>query len=188
VQPAPPRVGDAPAAPDTGPVSGNVPSDSELSVLAVRVGASLLKRDMKVATAESCTGGYLAKLITDIAGSSQWFNCGFIAYSNEAKQRQLGVTAATLAQHGAVSEQTAIEMAVGALVVGEARRAVSITGVAGPDGGTASHPVGLVWFSRAQRLENGSVGAIAVQRRFPGDRDAVRRQAAACALGLLLDP
>jgi nicotinamide-nucleotide amidase len=169
-------------------VSSSVPSDSELAVLAVRLGATLLKRGMKVATAESCTGGYVAKLITDIAGSSQWFNCGFIAYSNEAKQRQLGVTAATLAQHGAVSEQTAIEMAVGALVVGEVQRAVSITGVAGPDGATAAHPLGHVWFSRTQRLENGSVGAIAMQRRFAGDRDAVRRQAAACALGLLLDP
>ncbi len=173
---------------DTGLVSGSVPSDNDLSLLAVRLGASLLRRGVKIATAESCTGGYLAKLITDIAGSSQWFSCGFIAYSNEAKQRQLGVTAATLAQHGAVSEQTAIEMAVGALVVGDAQRAVSITGVAGPDGGTASHPVGLVWFSRTQRLENGSVGAIAVQRRFAGDRDAVRRHATACALGMLLDP
>ncbi len=157
-------------------------------MLALRAGEALFKRGIRVATAESCTGGYVAKLITDIPGSSRWFNCGFIAYSNEAKQRQLGVTAATLAQHGAVSEQTVIEMAVGALVVGEAQRAVSVSGVAGPDGGTESHPVGLVWFARTQRLENGSVGAIAVQRRFAGDRDAVRRHAVACALGLLLDP
>jgi nicotinamide-nucleotide amidase len=169
-------------------VSSSLPSDNDLAVLAVRVGEALLKRGMKVATAESCTGGYVAKLITDIPGSSRWFNCGFVAYSNESKQRQLGVSAATLAQHGAVSEQTVIEMAVGALVVGEAQRAVSISGVAGPDGGSAAHPVGLVWFSRTQRLENGSVGAVALQRRFAGDRDAVRRHAAACALGMLLDP
>jgi nicotinamide-nucleotide amidase len=92
-----------------------------------------------------------------------------------------------LAKHGAVSEQVVIEMAVGALMVGEAQRSVAISGVAGPDGGTAAHPVGLVWFSRAQRLESGSVGALALQRRFAGDRDAVRRQAAAVAMGMLLE-
>ncbi len=166
----------------------SVPSDSELSLLAVRAGKSLLTRGFRISTAESCTGGYVAKLITDVPGSSQWFNCGFVTYSNEAKQKQLGVTAASLAEHGAVSEQVVIEMAVGALIVGEAQRAVAISGVAGPDGGTAKHPVGLVWFGRTQRLENGSVGALAIQHRFAGDRDAVRRQAAACALGLLLDP
>jgi nicotinamide-nucleotide amidase len=169
-------------------VTAGVPSDNELTLLAVRVGKALLTRGHRVATAESCTGGYVAKLITDVPGSSQWFNCGFVTYSNEAKQKQLGVAAASLAEHGAVSEQVVIEMAVGALVVSEAQRSVSISGVAGPDGGTATHPVGLVWFGRTQRLENGSVGALAIQRRFAGDRDAVRRQAAACALLLLLDP
>jgi nicotinamide-nucleotide amidase len=169
-------------------VAEPIPTDNELAVLAVRTGESLLSRGLAVATAESCTGGYMAKLITDVPGSSQWFRCGFVSYSNESKQRQLGVAAATLATHGAVSEQVAIEMAVGAMVVGEAQRAVAITGVAGPDGGTDAHPVGHVWFSRAQRLENGSVGALAVQRRFTGDRDAVRRQAVAVALGLFLEP
>jgi nicotinamide-nucleotide amidase len=152
------------------------------------VAESLLSRGLVVAVAESCTGGYVAKLITDVPGSSRWFSCGVVAYSNAAKQRLLGVTAATLAEHGAVSEQTVIEMAVGALVVGEGHRAVSISGVAGPDGGTAERPVGLVWFSRSQRMDNGSVGALAMQRRFSGGRDAVRRQAAAVALGMLLDP
>jgi len=166
----------------------NIPSDSDLTLLATRVGEVLFARGLTVATAESCTGGYVAKLITDVPGSSRWFRCGFVAYSNEAKHRQLGVANATLKEHGAVSEQTVIEMAVGALIVGEAQRAVSISGVAGPDGGTPTHPVGLVWFSRTQRLENGSAAALAIQRRFAGDRDAVRRQAAACALGLLLEP
>jgi len=166
----------------------DVPTDTELALLATRAGQSLLGRGLTVATAESCTGGYVAKLITDIPGSSRWFTCGFVTYSNEAKQRQLGVAAGTLAEHGAVSEQTAVEMAVGALVVGEVQRAVSISGVAGPDGGTEAHPVGLVWFSRTQRLENGSVGALSMQRRFEGDRDAIRRRAAAYALALLMDP
>jgi nicotinamide-nucleotide amidase len=169
-------------------VTDHVPSDRDLALLATRAGEWLFKRGMTVATAESCTGGYMAKLITDVPGSSQWFRCGFVAYSNEAKQRQLGVSAATLAEHGAVSEQTVVEMAIGALIVGEAQRAVSISGVAGPDGGSEAHPVGHVWFSRTHRLDNGSVGALAIQRRFGGDRDAVRRQAVAVALGMLLEP
>jgi len=169
-------------------VADNVPSDRELSLLAIRLGESLFSRRLVVAVAESCTGGLLSKLITDVPGSSQWFKCGVVAYADSAKQKLLGVSAATLAQHGAVSEQTVIEMAVGALVVGEAQRSIAISGVAGPDGGTEQHPVGLVWFSRAQRLETGSVGALALQRRFPGDRGEVRRHAAAVALGMLLEP
>jgi len=169
-------------------VADNVPKDSDLALLAIRLGESLYARGQMVATAESCTGGMLAKLITDVPGSSKWFKCGVVAYADAAKQKLLGVSAATLAQHGAVSEQTVIEMAVGALMVGDAQRSIAISGVAGPDGGTEKHPVGLVWFSRAQRLETGSVGALALQRRFAGDRDDVRRQAAAVALGMLLEP
>ncbi len=160
------------------------PSDSELAVLAVRVAAVLLDR---VATAESCTGGYLTKLLTDVPGSSRWFECGFITYSNESKQRQLGVSAATLAQHGAVSEQAVLEMAVGALVASGSRLALAISGVAGPEGGTEVHPVGDVWFSRAVRQADDSFGAVAVHRRFAGDRDAVRRRSVAYALELLLE-
>jgi nicotinamide-nucleotide amidase len=168
-------------------VADHIPTDSDLALLAIRLGESLFARGQRVATAESCTGGYVAKLITDVPGSSGWFNCGVVAYANAAKQKLLGVSGATLARHGAVSEQAVIEMAVGVLVVGEAQRSIAISGVAGPDGGTDAHPVGLVWFGRAQRLESGSVGALALQRRFAGNRDAVRRQAAACALGMLLE-
>ena len=165
-----------------------VPTDTDLQLLAIRTGESLLARGEVAAVAESCTGGYVAKLLTDVAGSSRWFGFGFITYSNEAKQRQLGVTAATLQNLGAVSERTALEMAVGALAVSGATRALAITGIAGPDGGTEAKPVGLAWFARAARMGDGSVGAMALQRRFAGGRDDVRRQAAAFALQLLLDP
>lgn len=167
--------------------ANNAPSDTELAVLAVRAAASLLDRRIHVAVAESCTGGYVAKLLTDVPGSSRWFDSGFVTYSNESKQRQLGVSATTLAQHGAVSEQVVLEMALGALVASHARVAVAISGVAGPDGGTARHPVGDVWFGRTARLPDDSVSASAIHRRFPGDRDSVRRHSAAYALELLLE-
>jgi nicotinamide-nucleotide amidase len=165
----------------------NTPSDTELAVLAVRVATRLLDRQVKVAVAESCTGGYVAKLLTDVPGSSRWFECGFVTYSNESKQRQLGVSAGTLALQGAVSEQVVLEMAVGALAASQARLAVAISGVAGPDGGTDRHPVGDVWFGRTARLPDDSISAVAIHRRFPGDRDAVRRHSAAYALELLLE-
>jgi nicotinamide-nucleotide amidase len=168
-------------------VAHNTPSDTELAVLAVRVAAVLLDRQVKVAVAESCTGGYVAKLLTDVPGSSRWFECGFVTYSNESKQRQLGVSAATLAQHGAVSEQVVLEMAVGALVASQGRLAVAISGVAGPDGGSEHHPAGDVWFGRTARMPDGSIGAVAIRRRFPGDRDSVRRHSAAYALELMLE-
>lgn len=163
------------------------PSDTELSLLSVRVAALLLGRQIKIAVAESCTGGYLAKLLTDVPGSSRWFECGLVTYSNESKKRQLAVSAATLEKHGAVSEQTVLEMAVGALVASGARLSVAISGVAGPDGGTPTHPVGDVWFARATRQPDESVGVIASHRRFQGDRDSVRRHSAAFALDLLLE-
>ncbi len=165
----------------------SAPSDNELAILAVRVGALLSDQQLKVATAESCTGGYVAKLLTDVPGSSAWFDSGFITYSNEAKRRELGVSAASLAQHGAVSEQVVMEMAAGALAVSGVHRSVAISGVAGPDGGTPQHPVGEVWFGRAVRLPDSSVGLMALQRRFTGDRDAIRRHSAAYALELLLE-
>lgn len=169
------------------PGVNHAPSDTELAVLAVRAAASLLERGIKVAVAESCTGGYVAKLLTDVPGSSRWFESGFVTYSNESKQRQLGVSAASLAQHGAVSESVVLEMAVGALVASHSRLAIAISGVAGPDGGTAQHPVGDVWFARTARLPDESVGAAAVHRRFTGDRDSIRRHSAAYALELMLE-
>jgi nicotinamide-nucleotide amidase len=139
-----------------------------------------------MALAESCTGGYVSKLVTDVPGSSQWFERGYICYSNAAKQADLGVRIETLRQHGAVSEATVVEMARGALIVSNADRAVAISGVAGPDGGSTEHPVGDVWFGLAVRLIDGS-DLHPVRRRFAGDRDAVRRQSAAFALELLLE-
>lgn len=165
-----------------------VPTDSELRLLSIRVGEALLRRGETAAMAESCTGGLVSKLLTDVAGSSRWFECGFVTYSNLAKERQLGVSPATLSKLGAVSERTALEMAVGALAVSSALRAVAITGIAGPDGGTEEKPVGMVWFSRAVRVGDGTVAAMAMQRRFAGERDDVRRHAAAYAMELLIDP
>jgi nicotinamide-nucleotide amidase len=165
----------------------NAPGDTELSLLAVRVGETLQRRYHKVVLAESCTGGYVAKLLTDVPGSSQWFDLGLVTYSNESKQRCLGVSMQTLLEHGAVSEATALEMALGALSLVGAHEAVAVTGIAGPDGGTERHPVGDVWFALARRRAGGAVEAVAVHRHFHGQRDEVRRQAAAAALMLLLE-
>src|SRR5512146_130710 len=118
-----------------------MPTD-ELIALATRVGAQLKAQGMMLAAAESCTGGWVAQALTAIAGSSEWFERGFVTYSDAAKQERLGVNAATLAAHGAVSEHTAREMAAGALARSRAQVALAITGIAGPSGGTAQKPVG----------------------------------------------
>jgi nicotinamide-nucleotide amidase len=135
-------------------------------------------RGLKVATAESCTGGLVSAAITDVAGSSGWFDRGFVTYSNDAKVGQLGVRAETIRAHGAVSEATAREMAVGALANSAADLAVAITGVAGPSGGTPEKPIGMVCLAWA--LRGGAVDAVTVH--FEGNRRAVRRAAAAAAL------
>ena len=146
--------------------------------LARSVGTALKARGLVLASAESCTGGWVAQAVTSIAGSSAWFDRGFVTYSNDAKQEMLGVSEATLAKHGAVSEQTAREMALGALQRSKAGIALAITGVAGPDGGTAQKPVGTVCFAWARRD-----GAVKTDtRHFTGDREAVRRQSAEHAL------
>ncbi|AVR05609.1 nicotinamide-nucleotide amidase [Pluralibacter gergoviae] len=156
-------------------------TDSELMQLSERVGLALKAQGATVTTAESCTGGWIAKAITDIAGSSAWFERGFVTYSNEAKSQMIGVREETLQAHGAVSEPVVVEMAIGALRAARATYALSVSGIAGPDGGSDDKPVGTVWFGLACATGQG------VTRRecFSGDREAVRRQAAACALQLL---
>jgi nicotinamide-nucleotide amidase len=159
-----------------------MPSDT-LTTLATLVGARLRAKAMMLATAESCTGGWAAQVVTAIAGSSGWFERGFVTYSDAAKQEMLGVSARTLAAHGAVSEQTAREMAIGALAHSRAQVALSITGIAGPTGGLPEKPVGLVCFAWATK---GGV-ASAVTRRFDGDRESVRRQSVIAALQGVLE-
>ena len=133
-------------------------------------------------TAESCTGGWAAQAVTAIAGSSDWFERGFVTYSNAAKEEMLGVRPATIAKYGAVSEETAREMALGALKHSRGTIALAITGIAGPSGGSAEKPVGTVCFAWARKGHD----AIAETRRFSGDRDAVRRQSVEHALGKVL--
>jgi nicotinamide-nucleotide amidase len=157
--------------------------DAELARLAVELGAALRRKRAKLAVAESCTGGWVAKCVTDVAGSSQWFDRGFVAYTNRAKQDLLGVSPQALLQFGAVSAQAAKEMAEGALIRSNADLALGITGIAGPDGGSPDKPVGTVWFGWATRGQPAETR----QMRFDGDRDAVRRAAVAAALTRLIE-
>jgi nicotinamide-nucleotide amidase len=154
-----------------------MPSDT-LTTLATLVGSKLKAKGLMLATAESCTGGWVAQAVTVIAGSSEWFERGFVTYSNAAKMEMLRVKADTLRTHGAVSEQTAGEMAAGALARSRAQVAVAITGIAGPDGGSAEKPVGTVCFAWA--MKSGAVSA--ETRQFKGDRESVRRQSVLAAL------
>ncbi len=147
----------------------------KIAVLAKARGAWLV-------TAESCTGGWVAQALTSVAGSSQWFERGFVTYSNAAKEELLGVSKATLESHGAVSEPTAREMALGALARSRGTLALSITGVAGPGGGSREKPVGTVCFGWARK---GGAASVETQR-FEGDRDAVRRQSVEHSLARVL--
>jgi nicotinamide-nucleotide amidase len=133
---------------------------------------------LMLATAESCTGGWVAQVITSVPGSSGWFERGFIAYSNTAKREQLSVKTRTLARFGAVSEQTARAMAEGALLHSQAQVTLAVTGIAGPDGGTTEKPVGTVCFAWAGKNRE----TLSMLRRFEGDREAIRRQAVVHAL------
>ena len=153
-----------------------------LDTLAARAGQALKAAGERLATAESCTGGWVAQAVTAIAGSSDWFERGWITYSNAAKRDELGVTERTLERHGAVSEQTAREMAAGALRRAGAGVALSVTGVAGPGGGSAAKPVGMVCFAWARGSKIHSE-----TRHFSGDRDSVRRQSVVHALKGLLE-
>jgi nicotinamide-nucleotide amidase len=160
-------------------------TDRDLARLAARVGRYLLKGELSVATAESCTGGWIAKALTDIAGSSQWFVEGFVTYSNESKVRRLGVPSSVLKIKGAVSEATVRAMAAGAIRRTGAHLAAAVSGIAGPGGAIPGKPVGTVWLAWAER--RGRAIHVAVQlKRFRGDREAVRRKTVRVALEGLL--
>ncbi len=152
--------------------------ETVLQQLARETGDLLVAREMRLATAESCTGGWMAKVITDIPGSSRWFERGFVTYSNEAKEELLGVDPALFPAHGAVSLPVVMEMAIGALRHSRAQVAVAVSGIAGPGGGSESRPVGTVCFGWAV----GEHFRWADRCHFPGDREAVRRQAVIRAL------
>lgn len=150
----------------------------DIDRLAIEAGALLKKTGVRLVTAESCTGGWVAQAITAVAGSSAWFDRGYVTYSNESKIEMLGVDAASLAQHGAVSEAVVKEMALGAVKNSRGHLSVAISGVAGPDGGTPEKPVGTVWFAWGQKRGY----AEAEMHRLTGDRAAIRARAVAIAL------
>ena len=161
-------------------------SDLELKRLAEQVGRHLLKGHRHAVTAESCTGGWIAKALTDIAGSSDWFVEGFVTYSNGSKVQRLGVPRAVLQRRGAVSEATVRAMAAGALRRSKAQIAVAVTGIAGPGGAVPGKPVGTVWLGWATR-RGGAIRVATALRRFRGDRETVRRKTVRDALqGLLI--
>jgi len=162
------------------------PTDVELEQLARSVGERLQARAETLVTAESCTGGWIAKACTDIPGSSRWFQGGVVAYSNSLKVALLDVPEGLLAQHGAVSEPVVRAMAEGALARTGSTVAVAVSGVAGPDGGTADRPVGTVWLAWAWREQDGSLRTETRRDRFPGGRDEVRRWTVRRALERLL--
>jgi len=160
-------------------------TDHDLYELAEEIGRSARAASWRIVTAESCTAGWVAKALTDVPGSSQWVDSGYVTYSNTAKVRAIGVSARTLAEHGAVSEATVREMASGALQAAGVELAIAVSGIAGPDGGTAEKPVGTVWFGIAT-ADAGGPAAFCELRHFTGDRDQVRRQSVEHALRLAL--
>lgn len=159
--------------------------DDELNaeLLAAQLGQALNTAGKVLATAESCTGGWIAQVITSVPGSSVWFDRGFVTYSNAAKREMLGVDATILSRFGAVSEEAAKAMAEGALRHSHAQLAVAVTGIAGPSGGTAAKPVGMVCFAWAEKGKETRV----VAHHFSGDRKAIRAQSVQLALEGLLD-
>jgi nicotinamide-nucleotide amidase len=152
--------------------------DKPLYELAARVGAALKAHHLQLVTAESCTGGWIGEAVTAVPGSSDWYERGFITYTNAAKREMLDVPAGTLEKFGAVSEPTVQAMAAGALAKSHAQIAVAVSGVAGPAGGTPAKPVGTVCIAWAR----GAGAPVAETRHFAGDREAVRRQTVLCAL------
>jgi nicotinamide-nucleotide amidase len=161
------------------------PSHDDLVAAAAALGHALRALGLRVATAESCTGGLIAWALTETAGSSDWFERGHVVYSNDAKREVLGVAGATLVAHGAVSEPCAREMAIGALARSRAALALSVTGIAGPGGGSADKPVGTVcfgWAFAAPGLPAGAPLASTATVAFAGDRAEVRRRTAMHAI------
>ena len=155
----------------------------DLTKCSTQLGQLLKEKSYKLVLAESCTGGLASAAMTDIAGSSAWFDSGFVTYSNAAKQAMLGVSVKTLSQYGAVSEETAHAMAMGALNKSDADIAASITGIAGPTGGSANKPVGTVCF--AYLIKNGQL--ITETKQFSGDRQAVRHQSVIHLINRVMD-
>ena len=153
--------------------------DAELYGLAGKVGDALKARKLMLATAESCTGGWVGQVVTMVPGSSQWFDRGFVTYTNDAKRAMLGVRKETLKKFGAVSEQTVREMVDGALSHSKAQVVLAVSGIAGPDGGSPERPVGTVCLAWGMRRGAPARSAI---RHYSGDRDAVRRQSVITAL------
>ncbi len=156
--------------------------DAELYELAGRVGDALKARSLMMTAAESCTGGWIGQAVTMVPGSSKWFDRGFVTYTNEAKQEMLGVSAETLREFGAVSEQAVREMVAGALSRSRAQVAVAVSGIAGPDGGSRNKPVGTVLMAWGAKGRDADTQAA----HFAGDRDTVRRQTVIAALEGLL--
>lgn len=157
------------------------PADDILYSIAARIGRRLVAARLTLAAAESCTGGWISKTVTDVAGSSLWFTEGFVTYSNDAKHKRLGVPTSMLRKHGAVSEATARAMAAGALRRARADVAIAVTGIAGPGGGVPGKPVGTVWLAWARRRGRRVETAVEL-RHFRGDREAIRRKTVRAAL------
>lgn len=159
------------------------PTDADLIALAAEVGQTLEHAGLMLATAESCTGGWVGQAVTSVSGSATWFERGFVTYSEAAKCEMLGVAAQVLERHGAVSEPTARAMAEGALARSRAQVSIAVTGIAGPMGGSELKPVGTVWFAWAAQGRP----THAMRHRLDGDRTAIRRQSVAIALRGLLE-
>ena len=159
---------------------------SEIDSLATRLVAELTTRRLTLATAESCTGGWIAQAVTSVSGSSACFGYGLVSYSNDAKMRLLNVPRTVLAEHGAVSEAVVRSMAGGAIRISGADLAVAVSGIAGPTGGSDEKPVGTVWLAWSRMSEEGPRTETALEH-FDGDRDAVRRQTVVKALSGLIE-
>jgi len=161
--------------------------NKKLTLIVEQLAILLIKNNKQLSVAESCTGGWVAKRLTDLPGSSAWFDRGFVTYSNQAKQDMLGVAESTIESYGAVSQETVIEMAKGALKNSIADYSLSISGIAGPDGATKDKPVGLVWFAWCEKSRaNQDAVILTEQKIFNGDRNAVREQAVLHALTKLV--